>query len=168
MPSGAGLNRYGTLGGVPILTIPSGASALAAPLAGYGTIGQNDSGGVAHAAAGFTKWTFQLIGPGAGSAGYTVSLYGTVDPALLQYVYTTGPSSGQPMDTCATTAIPASSWFLLPAPSEQSGTGQVGNPLVSSGAQLLIVSMDLIAVRAVLTTIGAPTKSVTVLASAAP
>jgi len=87
---------------------------------------------------------------------------------MLNYVYTQGAHSGQPMDTCAITAVPAFDWFVLPAPSEQSGTGAVANPLVSGGTTLLIVSMALYGVRAVLTTLGAPTLPINVTYSAVP
>lgn len=171
MPSGAGLNRAGLLGGIPILTVATTATpiAVAAALASYGTIGVNDSGGVLHSAAGFTKWDFQLIGVGSNAAGYSVTLLGTTDPALLNFVYTKGPTSGVSMDLCAVTAAPASSWFVLPAPSEQSGTGAVTNPLVSgSGGGVLQVNMLLYAVRAIVTANAATISPITVIASAVP
>ena len=170
MPSGAGLNRGGLLGGITLITLNPTATAIAptGAVVAYGTIGVNDSGGLLHYLAGFTKWRFQLTGPGASIPGYAVSLYGTLDPALLDYVYKHGPTSGQPMDTCAVTAVPASSWQLLDAPSEQSGTGQIGNPMISGQYTTLKTDGGWYAVRAVLTAIGSPTLPVTVLASAVP
>jgi hypothetical protein len=192
MASGAGLNRVGTLGGVPLLTVLPGASTpVAVTIGNYGTnsgmpvlpntatVG-TDSGVQMLSAAGFTKWTFCLIGPGvlaATTAAFTISLYGTIDPTLLTQAYQTGGNAigvqgKDPSFTTSLTAIPASSWFLLPAPSEQAGTGSVTNPIVTSatGASILTVSAPLVAVRAVLTgtapTTG--TAGITVLGFAVP
>lgn len=136
MASGAGLNRVGQRGGVLLLAnIDSTVVAYTTPQTGYGVIMSNDSGAQMLEAIGFTKWTFQLIGGG----NPQVTLFGTVDPA----VYETGRGS---------TVCPATSWFQLPAPSEQSGTGGVSNPLGVNGVILLTCSLPLVAVRAVLTT----------------
>lgn len=200
MASGAGLNTVGNLGGVPLLTVPPGASTpTSVALGAYGTnsgpppagpqfpaqpyynatIG-NDSGVQMLAAKGYTKWIFQIVGPGAfaaTTAAFTVSIYGTIDPNLARLAYQTGANypgqQGQsPSLEASLTAIPASSWFLLPGPSEQTGTGSITNPLVTSatGAALFIASLPLVAVRAVLTgtapTTG--TAGITVLGFAVP
>lgn len=141
MASGAQLNRWGNSGGVVLLTLNSAASAIALP--NYGTVGTNDSGGYV-GAIGMTKWIFQKIGAGT---GYTVTLLGTINPAAYQ-AYTNG-GAGDPIGT---SAIPASDWFVLPGPSEQSGTGIIANPLTDT-TPILTVSMPLVAVRAVLTAV---------------
>jgi hypothetical protein len=168
MPSGAGLNRGGVLGGITLLSVAPTAALVAAPTAAYGTIGLNDSGGLLHTLAGFTKWRFQIIGAGATTAGYSISIYGTLDPALLNYVYQQGPHSGLPMDTCAVTAIPATSWQLVDSPSDQSGTGVVANPMVTGASTTCASNTGWYAVRAVLTATASPTLPITVLASAVP
>lgn len=181
MASGAGLNRVGNLGGVPLLLVPPGASTPTA--VAFGTYGTNngapgpapqypvppyynptvgtDSGIQMLQAAGYTKWTFQLVGPGvtaATTAAFSISIYGTIDPNILQQSYQTAgnyPSSvgKDPSFTASLTAIPATSWFLLPGPSEQTGTGSITNPLTTAaaGPTILTASMPLVAVRAVLT-----------------
>jgi hypothetical protein len=176
--SGAGVNRVGNLGAVPLLTIPPGASTPVA--VAYGAYGSNsgapfsqvqngifnaatigtDSGVQMLSAVGFTKWTFCLVGPGviaAGTAAFNIAIYGTTDPTLLGQSYATaatliGTQGHDPNFQASLTIIPATSWFLLPAPSEQSGTGLVSNPLTTAaaGPSILSVSMPLVAVRAVL------------------
>jgi hypothetical protein len=171
MPSGAGLNRGGVVGGVTLLTVPTTATPLTPTGAispAYGTIGVNDSGGMMFYCAGFTKWTFQLIGPGVNSAGVSVAIYGTLDPAGLNYIYANGAHSGVSMDLCAQTVVPYTSWQLVPAPSEQGGTGTVANPMVTGGSTMLVSGTGWYAVRAVCTALSSPSGPVTVLASAVP
>ena len=170
MASGAGLNRVGVAGGRPLLTAPSTVSAVAAPLAGYGTIGVNDSGPVlVGSAAGFTKWTFQLIGAGAIAAGYSVTIYGTIDPVLWTALTQLGPSLGLNDAPDGLSAyIPASSWSPLMGPSEQSGTGPMTNPMLSGQSTMLVVSGGLMAVRAVITAVSSPSNPVTVLGFVVP
>jgi hypothetical protein len=187
MAGNAGVNRVGTKGGITLLTIPPGGAsptAITWPNYGinngppqfpqpYGTLQTNlsdesqwgpstygtDSGIQMLAAVGFTKWAFQLAGPGANAAttaAFTVSVYGTLSPGILAQTYsnagnTTGYNYVNP--EASLTMIPGYDWFLLPAPSEQAGAGGVTNPLVTSatGSGVLIVSMALVAVRVVLT-----------------
>jgi hypothetical protein len=153
MASGAGLNRVGQNGGEVLLTLRSSATALAAPQAGYGTIGVNDSGFVLWEAIGFTKDTVQLIGPGAIAAGYTVGVYGTVDPAARP--------NGSPLPK-GSTALPASSWSLLPGQAATGG-GPEANPLVSGTNTLVFISGGITAIRIVLMAVGSPTADAQVL-----
>lgn len=106
MASGAGVNTVGNLGGIPILTVPPGATtpvAVADPVAGYGTnsgpatnpgvatIG-TDSGLVMLEGKGFTKWSIQLIGPGVEAtttAQFFITILGTIDPTALYKAYKT-------------------------------------------------------------------------------
>jgi hypothetical protein len=164
-PSAVSWPNYGTNTGPANAPIPTGQLLTASPdgsqwhFSTYGT----DSGIQMLSGAGFTKWVFQLAGPGAnasGSAAFGVSLYGTVDAGILSQVYSNPAQVGgfNPVNAEANlTMIPGYDWFLLPGPSEQSGTGTMANPMVTSstGGTMLYVSMPLIAVRAVLTT--APT-----------
>jgi hypothetical protein len=160
MASGAGLNRVGQNGGETLLVLNPSSAAYTTPYNGYGVIGGNDSGCVMWEAIGFTKWTFQFIGLGANVAGYTVQLLGTVDPSARPY--------GQPLPK-GSTALRASSWFPLPGPSEQSGTGVISNPMVSGVTPAAFTcSIPLVAVRAVLTTIGSPTAGTSVVGFAVP
>ena len=202
MASGAGVNSVGNLGGIPILTVPPGATtpvAVASPTTTYGTnsgappapgfatIG-TDSGVVMLEAKGFTKWTFQIIGPGKGAtttAAFSIAILGTIDPLLLFQAYKTPgnnfyPPSGEfvpsgtlvgqaPNQMNSLTALPATSWDLLPM--QATGTTIVdSNPLVTGTNTIGFVSGALVAVRAVLTgtapTTG--TAGITVLAFAVP
>src|ERR1700677_1251879 len=106
MASGAGVNTVGNLGGIPILTVPPGATtpvAAANPEASYGTnsgapaapgiatVG-TDSGVVLLEGKGFTKWTIQIIGPGknaTSTAAFSIAVLGTIDPLLLFQAYKT-------------------------------------------------------------------------------
>jgi hypothetical protein len=180
--SGAGLNRWGNNGGVTLLAgLSSTTTAVATPLTGYGTVsnqngvalaGGNDSGVWGCAAMGFTKWVFQLLG---NLTGISVTLYGTIDPnAYLVYTansgvdgFTTGSLylGGAPQRSAV--AVPASSWFVLPGPSEQTGTGSIANPLTST-TPLFVASMPLVAVRAVVTTSTAAAGNGSVIGFAVP
>jgi hypothetical protein len=112
---------------------------------------------VAWEAIGFTKFTFQAIG---GVTGYTITFYGTIDPAARP--------NGIPLAK-GSTAVPASSWFVLPGPSEQSGTGGINNPInTTTGNNLLTCSLPLVAVRAVITAVSTPTGSGAVIGFAVP
>ena len=191
MASGAQLNRSGLYGGVIILDVPANVSKVAAPLTAYGTnvytpglmanntsqgsggipfgpIG-NDSGVTCATATAFSKWTFQMVGPGAQDNvnQITVSIYGTINPELLHHSYT--QTGIDPSLTGNLTAIKAPDWCLLPGPSEQSGTGSIGNPLVSGQTNWLTVSLPLVAIRAVCTNVtGTPTGYVRILAMGIP
>lgn len=165
MASGSQLNRWGTNGGELLLSLTPSATAVATPLANYGTIGVNDSGAFI-TPIGLSKVTFQIIGPGATAAGYTVSVYGTIDPTAY-FAYTAnsandGITAGTAKNTTQANygvvyTIPATSWQLLPAPSEQSGAGVVANPMVTGTSTFMQVSGAFVAYRVVLTTIGVPT-----------
>lgn len=143
--SGAGLISGGNAGGAAILTT-SAASA--------------DSGVQLNECAGFSKWSFQLIGT---FTGQSVQIYGTQDPAAK---YQTQNSFFGQITTFVThgTAIPATSWFLLDAPAVTAGTEV--NPLTAAG-QSLNHGGPLVAVRAV-STGTAQTGTVTVLCTATP
>lgn len=175
MASGAGLNRVGGAGGVVLLTLTPTATAVTLPA--YGNLG-NDSWGTLSGAGssasnamaeaqGFTKWQFALVpAPGQTTfSGYSVTLLGTVDSRA----YGQWEASINPYKYYNTTAptLPAGSWFLLPAPSDQSGTGSDANPLTSTNP-LLNVSRPLVAVRAVLTGVTAPAGSCQVIGFAVP
>ena len=74
-----------------ILTVTPGSVAVAAPLAGYGSVGstQNmwtgaDSGAQGMAWAYSKDWVFHAIQIGAvAPSGYTIAVYGTVDPRVM-------------------------------------------------------------------------------------
>lgn len=154
--SGAGLNRvYST-----ILSCNTGTAVASSPLSSYGTIGVNDSGMVLNEALGFTKWTFTLLG---GGTGYSVSVYGTNDPTA-HIVWSQKMNPGQ---YTTPASLPASSWFLLPGPSEQTGTGTIANPMTGT-APVFQFSGSLLAVRAVLTASATPAGSITVAVLAVP
>ena len=162
MASGAGLNRVAQQGGKPLLLIDITATAVSTPLTGYGTIGSNDSGLVMLEAIGFTKWAFCLVG---NTTGQSVTIYGTLDPIASQAWNT--PHNGPKGGPDGSTVVPAGSWFKLPGPSEQTGTGGISNPLVAA-TPLLNVSMPLVAVRAVLTVTSSPAGDCQVLGFAVP
>ncbi len=132
-------------------------TAVVSPATAYGTLGVNDSGWFA-TPIGMSKYTFQLVG---GGTGYSVSVYGTIDPtAYLSYTQHYGSDGFEG-------SVPATSSGLLPAPSEQSGTGNMANPLTST-ALFLYCNMPLVAVRAVLTASATPTGSVSLIGFAIP
>lgn len=145
MASGAGLNRASVIA----LTIQDKNTAVVtSPRSAYGTTGVNDTGPipVLGEARDFTKWTFSLIGAGT---GYSLSVYGTVDPVA----YATWKNALNPnlyLNVTNKPSTPASSWFLLPAPAEQTGTGSVANPMTDTNP-LLQFSGALVGVRIVLT-----------------
>ena len=163
MASNTGMNRIGNLGGELLLSLTPTSS-------GVGL----DSGIQMTEAIGCKEFTFQLVGPGANAAGYSVTCYGTTDQAAYAYGKAVNPS--QPTivypNTPAqqtiygqgkgSTALPITSWVVLPGPSEQSGTGVMGNPMVSGSAQILKVTLLLVAIRVVATLTG-PTLPVQVL-----
>jgi hypothetical protein len=140
-------------------------------------------------AKGFTKWTFQIIGPGVnatGTAAFNITLLGTCDPALLSQAYATpgvnaygatNPDQNQiniltgqqPNLQNSLTALPATSWSILPM--QSAGVAATdSNPLITGVNTLGFVSGALVAVRAVLTgtapTTG--TAGITVICFAAP
>lgn len=163
--SGAGLNRVGNVGGVVLLTLNPTSTAVATPLTGYGTAGNDSWVGTAPLtgaallgsnamveATGFTKWQFQLVPPPGGTTvgTYQVTLYGTTSSlAYSQWELSHNPQA-YAYPNSAPPAMPAAGWFILPGPSDQGGTGTDANPLTAA-APTLTVSRPLVAVRAVLT-----------------
>jgi hypothetical protein len=109
----------------------------------------------------FTKFTFEM----EPADYYTVSCYGTVDKRAYDlWRYNFNPNPYQPQWNGVAPTLPASSWFLLPGPSDQAGTGGVSNPLAQA-TPLLITGLPVLAVRVVLTAVGtvpAPTNTTTV------
>lgn len=142
MPMTQGLGSVGTNGGVALLTTAAASF---------------DSGVQMNEASGYTNWRFQLTGT---FTGYSVQLYGTIDPAAKNSIVP-GQSLVSHGDT---TTVPATSWFALDAPAVAVGTES--NPLTAAG-QSLKHSGPLVAVRAVATG-SSQTGSVTVLGFAAP
>lgn len=143
--SGAGLNRASTIAlsiQDPTITV------VGSPRTAYGTTGVNDTGPipVLAEARDFTKWTFSLLGSGS---GYSFTIYGTLDP-LAYAAWKNEMNPNLYINSAVKPSPPASSWFILPAPSEQSGTGSVANPLTDT-APLLQYSGTLVGVRVVLT-----------------
>jgi hypothetical protein len=117
------------------------------------------------AAKAFTKWEFSLNGS---FTGYSVAIYGTIDPGVITYP-SAGPYLSGPY--AATAGYPApgaanSSWFLLPSPADQTGAGTETNPLVAVGVSLYFQG-PLTAVGCVATG-SSQTGTVSVLAMAAP
>lgn len=168
MASGAGQNRaYRT-----VLTLNPSSTAVATNANGtptaYGTLGLNDSvssgnlGNGMVEAMGFSNWTFSLVGSGS---GYTVSLYGTNDPAAYKaWMSTFLPSTQSPHGAVT---LPNGSWRLLPGPSEASGTGGIANPMTDT-TPLFQFKGTLIAVRAVVTAVNLPSGNVSVVVEATP
>ncbi len=155
--SGAGLNRvFATL-----LSLNSNAAAVGSPLTAYGAIGVNDSGMALNEAANFTKWTVSATG---GGTGYSVTMYGTNDPKAYA-AWRQGMNPGQYPGGALT--LPASSWFILPGPAEETGTGQIANPLTATNPQFQFSGV-LLAIRAVLTTATTPSGSFVIHVEAAP
>jgi hypothetical protein len=121
-PSGAGLVRIGGVGGENILTTSAAGPTYSGVkiIEGYG----------------MQKWLFQLTGT---FTGYSVSIFGTTDPAAVVPSYP-GGLYNQPGSFVANPAFaaPASnpSWFLLPSPSDIAGAGTEVNPLVAAGTSL--------------------------------
>jgi hypothetical protein len=164
--------------------ISSAPAVVGDPMAGYGTIGQNDSGWWAVEAKSFTRWMFKLEQFGATTlTGIAVTIYAAISPNVLQTYRNAllgprtqsgpwpppmsgqnegqslygGPGAGVVVKpygmSNATGFVPGiQPWdgFILDAPSQQSGTGQVANPMTPQ-APILVSSWPLIAVRAVVT-----------------
>lgn len=124
---------------------------------------------------GMKTWQFQMIGAGATASGYTVTLYGTFDPAAYNLYYRLGqyaPNLVAPNTTGrGSVLLPSTSWIILPGASEQSGTGLSQNPMTSGSggftSQVLVVSLALVAVRAV-ASVATPTGDIQVLGFAIP
>lgn len=160
MASGAQLNRWGTGGGVTLLTVNSSMTGVTLP--GYGTVGQNDSGGFV-TPIGLSKITFHTIGAGT---GYTIAILGTCDPAAY--------AAYKGMDPIPANAVPASSWFQIPVRASQTtgDTVQFANPIVVPPAAGFITAfycdIPLVAIRAVLTAVATPSNNLSVIAFGIP
>ena len=152
MASGAGSNyvlRH-LLQNINASGITAVSASLPAPPAAYGTIGVNDSGGCAAEGRNFSKQTFTLIPVGSTAlTNIQVAIFGTNSPDADQTFWnamqgpgsmlgggTYGGSTAVPISPQGFTnaagyypGFPSSGWVLIPAPSEQSGTGGVANPL---------------------------------------
>jgi hypothetical protein len=160
--SQAGQNRVGSRGGVSLLSLVPGSAGAAL-----------DSGIQMCEAIGFKTWQFQFLGAGSQASGYSVTVYGTFDRTAYEIYFPSydGPNGSyyaQAGTGRGSTLLPATSWFQLPGPSEQSGTGLSLNPVVSGTSQVLVASLGLVAVRAVATIIGTPTNGVTFVGFAIP
>jgi hypothetical protein len=135
-------------------------------------------------ARGFTKWTFSLIQTGTVAlAGYQVTILGTMDPNANQTWWyavqgrtpsgvSALPAGGSPSQLGSAAlgyypGIPTTSWFVLPGPSEQSGTGVIANPLTPANP-VFTCNLPLNMVRAVVTANSAATGSFNVAALAIP
>lgn len=70
-------------------------------------------------AKGFRNWAFTAISSGTVTGTPTVSVYGTLDP-ITAYSQVAGFPT-----------LTGARWFLLPAQSEQTGTGIVSNPITA-------------------------------------
>jgi len=147
-----------------LLLVPPTAVALASPLAGYGVIGENDSGARLFAGRGFTKVSFQIcpqppnypyppLSTAALASGYSVSIYYTLDKTLNTIQNNQNRSAGISLD--GSTQIPPGSWALLPAAEDETGTGVDANPMTSGTAPILSSSRAAAAFRAVVTTVTA-------------
>ncbi len=135
-----------------------------------------DSGIQMAEAIGMKTWQFQFTGAGGIIAGYSVTLYGTFDRNAYDIYHQLGDYTPN-LVAASTTGrgsllLPATSWFVLPGPSEQSGTGLSLNPMVSGAggftSQVLVVSMALTAVRAVGVVTGTPASDVSIIGFAIP
>jgi hypothetical protein len=192
MASGAGANRWGREGGVPILT--------AVP----GTAVTFDSGIWGVEAGYWTTWTFMGVRLYSADTitGWTVTIYGTIDPRAYQLfnpegygfapgsgITARGPGVGASSNAtlvnpfsdgggiigtnAGSTGLDTYSWIVLPGPAEQTGTGPATNPLVftaSGNPGMFQFKGNISAVRAVATCTagGTSTGTLVVLASAAP
>jgi hypothetical protein len=153
MASSAGLNRVGLKGGETLLKLTANSAGTAL-----------DSGLQMAEAAGMKTWQFQFDGLGSTTVGYTVTLYGTFSRSAYDIYHQLGnytPTLVNPATTGrGSTLLPLTSFFVLPGPSEQSGTGLSLNPMVSGGAaftsSVLVVSMALTFVRAIAVVTGTP------------
>ena len=121
-----------------------------------------DSGARMQEARNYTKWQFQLLG---GGSNYQVTLFGTVDNAAYAAWMYTMKGLNSPLGSAT---LPASSWFPLYAPADQTGSYSPANPMTSTNPSMQF-NGGLLAVRAVLTgSTGALAGAVTVTVTAEP
>ena len=81
--------------------------------------------------AGFTKFTF------------TVGSTGTVTTPVVSFYYTNDPLTAAGLKSFAGTGI----WTLMAAPSDQSGTGTIANPVVTIPTQYMQFFAPMLAYR---------------------
>jgi hypothetical protein len=164
MPAGAGILQVQRTA----LTANTASSAYTTPLAGYGTSAQ-DTGAVPllTEAKGWKKVTAQLIG---GGSGYSFSIYYTADPVAYKvwvYACNPNPSNIFAAQGITLTSLPASSWSLMPGPSEQSGDGSTSNPL-TGGSATFLADQAWLGLRVVLTGMAGASGSVSLVLTATP
>lgn len=171
--------RIGQKGGVPLFSNNTGVTQNNKPAVISGT-GTFDSGLQMADAIGHYKWAFQVIGsPNAGT--FQATIYGTIDPAAYDLwmtgAYPAPPSGldtgGSPFGNISTpgigqgsTQLPATSWFVLPAQSEQGTFGLAANPITSTSIVLPYQLSGLVAIRCVIVTTGVTSGTLQVLAFA--
>lgn len=151
------------------LTANTASSAYTTPTTGYGTTGVNDTGPIpllteAH---GWKKLTAQLIG---GGSGYSFSIYYTADPVAYKvwtYARNPNPSNIFASQGITLTSLPATSWALMPGPSEDAGDGQTSNPL-TGGSATFLGDQAWLGIRVVLTGVTGASGSVSLVLTATP
>lgn len=171
--------RVGQKGGVPLFNNTVGVTIDTLPSV-ITSSGTYDSGLQMADAIGHYKWSFQVIGsPNAGT--FSATIYGTIDPAAYD-LWMTGSypappaglaQGGSPFGNVSragigqgSTALPVSSWFVLPAQSEQGTFGLASNPITSTQIVLPYQLSGLVAVRCVIVTTGVASGTLQVLAFA--
>ena len=153
--------------------VPAAATAVSTPLAGYGTIGFNDSGARLFSGRGFTKPSFQICpqppqypyaaaNTTALASGWSISVYYTLDKTLNTILNNSSKSGGVSLD--GSTQLPPGSWALLPANADETGTGVDANPMTSGTNPILSASRAAAAFRVVVTTATTPSAGVAVYA----
>lgn len=147
-----------------LLLVSPTATRVASPLAGYGSIGDNDSGARLFSGRGFTKPSFQICpqppqypyasgNTTALASGYSISVYYTLDKTLNEIQNNSNKGAGISLD--GSTQLPPGSWALCPAAADQSGTGVDANPMTSGTNPILSASRSAAAWRVVVTTVTA-------------
>jgi hypothetical protein len=177
--SGAGVNQVRA---VLLDNITTSTAAVANPLAAYGAVGGNDSGGCLNEAQGYKSWTLQVV-PLSSTAlvGFAFSVYITSSPnayltweaacqgATPYQLNIPGILPNPPRQNIrlpapviqlgvsnATGFFPGIApweWVLAEAPSGQGGTGSIANPMTPA-APLMIISCTIESIRVCLTTVG--------------
>lgn len=173
MSSSPGVISIGAHGGVVLGQFTSASPVVATPLTAYGGIWGSDTGVCMAEANGYTKWSFMpmALPSTAGVYGtitsFGISVYGTNDTNAWRQYQAWQIQNNSLYNSNTPTMIPASNWFLIDAPSAQSGTGTVANPLTAMGSSLSYAN-PLVAVRCVLTTAMVGTGILAISCMAAP
>ena len=168
MAAQGGLVSVGSHGGVVLGSFTASSTANTTPLTSYGTIWTADTGICMADANCYTKWTFQPIILTAGTlTAFGITVYGTISSNAWNQFQLNQIQNNNANFLMAPTFIPATNWFVIPGPSEQSGTGLIANPLSLIG-QSLSYSGPLTAVRCVLTTAVAGTATLGISCLAIP